>query len=350
MNYLRKTHLLVWIIMFTALASAMTGSNVSPVTAQSATSRPRIAFVTQATRTSTMELNLADPATGETVPLLKDGFFFWPMLSPDGRLIAFEGEAPRAGIRNLYIMNTDGSNLRLLIPGRPFLRPIGKVAWSSDSKQIIYPVIDSSRLIAGFFRANIDGSNAQKIAIQGVDSFRAAWIAASPDGKQLAVVAQNLKDYSAQLYIANADGSNAQPNTSTTPAGQPISELAWSPDSQKTLLGSGGLTSGNAAPQPLMLGDSNGANATILLKASPKYSNSFSWSPDGKAFAFLAIEPGDFKPDGNLWVANANGSGLRSLNIPINVASVGTSWSVIPDDVVLPTTPVSFAEASKNLK
>jgi Tol biopolymer transport system component len=201
--------------------------------------------VTQASRTSTHELNLADPATGKNIALLKDGFFFWPMLSPDGRLIAFEGELPRAGIRNLYVMNTDGSNLRLLIPGRPFLKPIGKVAWSSDSKQIIYPVIDSSRQIAGFFRANIDGSNAQKIVFQGVDSFRAAWIAASPDGKQIAVVTQNLKDYSAQLYVVNADGTNAQPIIATTSAGQPIDELAWSPDSPKTLLSSGGTSSGN---------------------------------------------------------------------------------------------------------
>ena len=61
----------------------------------------------------------------------------------------------------------------------------------------------------------------------------------------------------------------------------------------------------------------------------------------------MAIEASnDPEPDNDLWIANAGGSSIAPLNLGVNVARVGTSWGLIPGDIVLPTAPVSFAEAA----
>lgn len=51
-------------------------------------------------------------------------------------------------------------------------------------------------------------------------------------------------------------------------------------------------------------------------------------------------------PGGDLWVASADGSNVYTLSIEANIANLGTSWGIIPGDIVLPTAPASFAEAA----
>jgi Tol biopolymer transport system component len=318
-----------------------------PIAAQ-ATGKAMIAFVTADYSIREMTLSLIEPVSGKITPLLKDGYFFYPMLSPDGRHIAFLGEHPREGIQNVYVMNTDGSELRLLFEakpkaGGPRYKPLGQVAWSPDSNEIFYGAVDGTRRPAGFFRLKLDSDEPEQILFEDFKFFYGTWITASPDGSRVAINVAIDDKPGRQIYIANADGSNAQPITATMPNGQPIDELVWSPDGQKTLLNVSMLNA--IEPQPLMLGDADGGNPQPLVKAPPNYINSLSWSPDGSQIAFLATESQESKPDGEVWIANADGSGLRSLNIPINVAYVGTSWSVIPDDVTLPSEPISFVEA-----
>lgn len=318
----------------------------SAAAAQSTTGQARIAFVTADYDTREMTLSLVDPVSGAVTVLLHDGNFYQPVFSPDGRSLAFVGENPRSGSQNIYIVNTDGTDLRPLIPidGSTRYWPNGRVAWSADSTQIFYGVTDRSRRPIGFFRANVDGSNPERIEFDGMNGrYQGINIAATADGSRLAFLAED-ENFNTQLYIANADGSDPQPVSAEPLDNQPYAELAWSPDGLHTLLSVYPWYA--PVPEPLMQADADGANAGALINPPPNYITSASWSPDGSQITFLATEmSGDAVPDGEVYIANADGSGLRALNIQVNVGYFGTSWGIIPDDVSLPTEPISFMAA-----
>ncbi len=320
-------------------------SSALVIAAQSSEGRSRVAFVTANYDTREMTISLADPVSGEITPVVNEGYFFYPVISPDGRSLVFLGENPRTKHRNLYVMNTDGSNLRPLVERDINAKPDGQAAWSPDSTQVIYGVSDNRRRLS-FFRVGVDGGEPEEIVFEGVEkgSILSTSIASSPDGSRLAFLVEIPDAPSRAVYIANADGSGVQPITATLPNGQAFDALAWVLDGQQTLLSV--LNVNSREPQPLMLGDADGANAQILISPPPNYMGSVSWSPDNSQIVFLAAEiQSDVQPDGEVYVANADGSNVRALNIPINVAYVGTSWGMIPDDVVLPATPTSFIGA-----
>lgn len=335
------TALLSIVVLSSTAASSL---SLQSAAAQTSDGESRIAFVTADYDTREMTISLVDPDTGTVTTLVNEGNFFFPMLSPDGRHLAFLGEHPRTKRRNIYIINTDGSDLRPLmeVDARAPLKPDGQVAWSADSTQIIYGVRDRTGKPAGFFRVNLDGGEPEEIEFPDItEPIFDTWITSSPDGSRLAILVQKLDPPYQDIFVADADGSNAQPITSLMENGQAVDRLTWSPDNLHTLLN---VVMGNAPePLPLMIADGDGADAEPLISSPPNYINSVSWSPDGSQIAFLATEmSSDSIPDGEVYVANADGSGVRALNTPINVAYVGTSWTIIPDEIVLPDTPTSF--------
>jgi Tol biopolymer transport system component len=334
--------------LLTLLFSLSLSTPLRPSTAaQTPSGQARIAFVTADYETREMTLSLADPVSGAVTVLLNDGNFYWPVFSPDGRHLAFVGENPRSRSQNIYIVNTDGTDLHPLIPidGSTRFWPNGRVAWSPDSTQIIYGVTDRIRNPLGFFLANVDGSNPERIEFEGMKGqYRSMNIAATADGSRLAFYGQD-SEFNWHIYVANADGSDPQPISAALLDDQPYVELAWSPDGQHTLLIRDPYYV--PAPGPLVIADGDGANATVLVSPPPNYINSVSWSPDGSQIAFLATETSGVSsvPDVDVYIVNADGSGLMALDIALNVSYVGTSWGIIPDDVTLPATPTSFMEA-----
>jgi len=313
---------------------------VSAATVTAQGERSRIAFVTADYDTRQMTISLADPVSGQITPLVVDGNFFYPTLSPDGRHLAFLGEHPQSRRRNIYIIDTDGTNLHPVVPNRLTLKPNGQVVWSPDSSQVIYGILSGGRA-GGFMRANSDGSGAEE-RLQLPDlpgDIAETWAAISPDGNRLAINVSLIDPPYRQIVIMELD--SVTPVTTTLPDGTPFDRLAWSPDGERTLLSA--LMLNMLEPQPLMLGNSDASNVEVLLQSPPNYITSISWSPDGSQIAFTATEmSGESIPDGEVYIANADGTGVRSLNIPTNVSYDGTSWSVLPDDVVLPSTPTSF--------
>jgi Tol biopolymer transport system component len=347
MRYLRKIlQYLYFFLRFTLVCSALLIS-LQPLAAQSSQGQSTIAFVTEDYDTRTMTISLVDPDSGAVTPLVNDGYFYFPMLSPDGKNLAFVGENPRTRAQNIYIISTDGSDLRRLVEDQPIFKPSGQVAWSPDSTQVIYGTLDRTLRPGKFFRVSLDSNAPVEIGFEGItEDVIDTWITASPDGSHLAILVQKLYEPYREIFIADTDGSSAHPLETTMPDGQAVDRLVWSPDNQNTLLSVLPINTTSEHPHPLMLADADGSNAQVLLTPPPNYMTSVSWSPNGSQIAFVATEMGaQGIPDGEVWVVNADGSGLRALNIPINVSYSGLSWSVIPDDVVLPSAPTSFISA-----
>jgi len=116
-----------------------------------------------------------------TGPDLVEHFYdsdLYPAISPDGTKITFSSnravEFDGAHHTELYVINTDGTNLRQLTTSDPTLGPnsrnsINEVAWGPDSQTILFrgvvPWTDADGFDAkeGIYRIHSDGSGLQQI-------------------------------------------------------------------------------------------------------------------------------------------------------------------------------------------
>ncbi|MBI1923576.1 PD40 domain-containing protein [Candidatus Poribacteria bacterium] len=142
---------------------------------------------------------------------------FHPAVSPNGKQLVFHSNREPKG---LYLMNTDGGNLRLL--NFFGLRP----AWSPDGRRIAFYGRQDIWVIDG------DGNNLTNMTQDGAGNFAPAW---SPDGSQIAYGSWH--DWAAgevanleEIYVMNAKGENRR---RLTRARGIDSNPTWSPDGKQ---------------------------------------------------------------------------------------------------------------------
>jgi Tol biopolymer transport system component len=165
--------------------------------------------------------------------------------SPDGTLIAFSSnraayekplserekvlfENDPAVALDLYVMNSDGSNVRRVTDvfgydGGPFFSP--------DGKRLCWRRFSEDGATAEIYSANIDGSDAKRLTQLGAMSWAPYF---HPSGDYL-IFATNLQGFANfELYLVDAAGSHAPVRVTTTDGfdGLPVftpdgKELAW---------------------------------------------------------------------------------------------------------------------------
>jgi len=125
---------------------------------------------------------------------------YHPAWSPDSTKIAFSSNMemdPR--IRNIYVMDADGKNLKQLTQNRKIGWTSGHPAWSPDGKYIAY---DSGKRDRGgnsqstIFIMDADGKNPRPLITR---ANRPAW---SPDGQKIVFVSND------EIYMIDVDGKN----------------------------------------------------------------------------------------------------------------------------------------------
>jgi len=131
----------------------------------------------------------------------------------------------------------------------------------------------------------------------------------SPNGRLIALVLDD------QIVVMNPDGSNQKVLTTGDVRHWFPS---WSPDSRQIAYDD---------DQRLFVMSADGSGKRQLV---PRYVRGLSWSPDGTRIAFESgntIDDGRMFDNMDIWLVNADGSGLRNLTNTPGVYDNRPSWS-----------------------
>jgi TolB protein len=217
----------------------------------------------------------------------------FPALSPDGKMVAYQFK-PKDGQFQIYVMNIDGSNKRMVSDGTGVA---SLPAWSPDNKSIAY--VQGAEQTAGsvkeIWTTAVEAGTPQKITNTGVALTYPTW---SPDGKSIAS-AQVVSERDYKLLIMDGNGANPR----TLDEGVIIRWPLFSP-------------SGDALLYYTISGVGNDINIYDLKSdrhSSPTKNQGDNyqpvWSPDGTMIAW-ANQPGGSSGH-KIVTANRDGSNRR---------------------------------------
>ncbi len=138
---------------------------------------PKILFTS--TRDGNSEVYMMNPDGSEQVNLTQHrASDYGAVWSPNGKQILFVSDRQGTRVRDLYLMDADGSNVR-----RVFKRKIAaqrrSPAWSPDGKQFVYISTDRIRIKSSLYLGTFGEEDAENLPYGGSP----AW---SPDGKEIA--------------------------------------------------------------------------------------------------------------------------------------------------------------------
>ena len=192
-------------------------------------------------------LSRPDAAPVELDPSAYD---FEPSISSDGSRVSFARYDPATGGSDLYTVNADGSDLKLVASGTgtdhmylssPTLSPNGgAIAYlcgsidnsPTDDNKFCGPLFDGTFRVGGLMLMNADGSEKRMIVNQG-----GAYLSWSPDGQWLATEGSG-----GQIYAYRTDGSDlfmggqlGRQITNQTDADNPAWDPQFSPDGSQIM-------------------------------------------------------------------------------------------------------------------
>jgi Tol biopolymer transport system component len=154
-----------------------------------------------------------------------DGFDVEPVFSPDGSQILFGrimGDSPTGQLEALYVVNTDGTGLREIVPARA---GVEHPDWSPDGLWITFNIgpeypdaVDSGAVLA--IHPNGQGQHTLRAPTAHVRYYKAMW---SPDGKRLLMGCFDTRVGREQLCTATAGGGRVRIVEDTMDANWP----AW---------------------------------------------------------------------------------------------------------------------------
>jgi len=120
-----------------------------------------------------------------------------PEWSPDGRKIAFESQ--RSGQFRVYIVNIDGSGLKLLTNTMSG----GYPSWSPDNKTIVFASSQNGK--SDIYTIDYEGKNLQQLTANTQDNWMPRF---SPDGQW--IVFSSKRNGNRGIYRVHPDGTGAQ--------------------------------------------------------------------------------------------------------------------------------------------
>ena len=248
-----------------------------------------------------------NPDSVKRVTAIRDIYPYW---SPDGKQIVFQSDR-NSGIREhfqIYIINTDGSNLRR-ITNRPEFSDETPV-WSPDGIKILfssYITDDNNEL----FIMNTDGSDLKQLTHNPTSDGHQKF---SPDGKKIIFCSKRddegiNPDLNYEIYEMNIDGTDIRRLTNyvgwdTYPSISPNgSKILW-----RRILETGG-NSRSGRNSEIFLMNRDGTNPNNLTN-HPDFDGYPCWSPDGSKIVFASNRGNKNRDNFHLYIMNADGTGV----------------------------------------
>ena len=175
------------------------------------------------------QLCIRDVKTGQVTQMtdnLDFGKFGWPAWSPDGQQIVFDAgsdfEVTGQHDHKLYLINTDGSDLRQITSGDTNdIMP----TWSPDGDWIAF------HRNCAVWIVHPDGSDAQELLLADSVQFCAVMMVWSPDGQQIAFL-NTPEGMLPDIWTVNRDGTDPRVVHSFERSQEP-GEVAWNPDGRQ---------------------------------------------------------------------------------------------------------------------
>jgi len=227
-----------------------------------------------------------------------------PALSGSGGgVIAFQSDRDRQD--EIYIMNADGSDQRLLISNLSALDSMP--SWSPDGSRIAFASRERSKdfeiCIASITETFQAAGETSCLTDNDIDDLHPTW---SPDGNRIAFFSEC--DNHTEIYVIDVDSTEEMQLTEDDFDDK---DPAWSPDGSEIAY----------------ISNREGDTKIYVMKPDgsdqrPLTDNDFmawspAWSPDGTQIAFISDRNGEH----HLFVVTADGSNLRQLtdsNLPWN--------------------------------
>jgi len=203
-----------------------------------------------------------------------------PVFSPDGTRIAFI-RAIEAAIRDVYIMEADGSDVRRVTFDN---RAVESLAWDADGQSIIFSSDRGGR--PSLWRLRLEkGATPERIEVGGEDATGPA-VAAKGNRLAYSKSKSNWSIMRVNLHSANGkDGARFTPLFSGT---LQDSSPHYSPDGSRIA-----FQSWRSGTQEIWFCNGDGSSPVKLTSFAGPLTGSPSWSPDGTRIAF------DARPNGH---------------------------------------------------
>jgi TolB protein len=175
-----------------------------------------------------------------------------PRWSPDGSRISFDSFDPPLGGFQPFVMNRDGSNVKLIrsMPGENF-----GLEWSPDGKQFLFLTNRAPRQLWTLYLMPVDGSSDSQLSRDGACTENlgrsAQW---SPDGSNIAFSCNT--NFGSWIRTVRSDGTTS--SAVTIPATVDFSPV-WSPSGAQIAFASDRhILLGNPIPQVYLINAEGG--------------------------------------------------------------------------------------------
>jgi Tol biopolymer transport system component len=226
------------------------------------------------------------------------GWDWFPAWSPDGRRIAFARACGKTLGLDVYVVGANGKGLRRLVHTRtndewPTWSPDGsKIAFVSGEPQLTKP---GQRNTDGeLWVVGANGRGLTRLTNNNAQDATPAW---SPDGNSIAFFSD--AGGHRGIWIISADGRGA--HRLVGPGGEP----AWSPDGSQIAFARtrGGV---NSETIDLYIANADGSGVRRLTHERVGVASHHpSWSPDGRSIAYMK--------GNSLWAIGVNGRGAHRI-------------------------------------
>ena len=227
--------------------------------------------------------------------------------------IAFSSD--RDGDLEIYVMGTDGGNLRRLTKNSD---GDWDPSWSPDGKRIVFLSnrdghVDGGAPIPEIYVMDADGGNQQNLTNTPNADRSPSW---SPDGKRIVFESDRRmiedKPHQLEIYVMDADGRNQQNLTNNNPNEDRYP--SWSPDGKRIVFSSsreGHFENEAAVTYEIYMMDADGGNQQ---RVTNNRNNDLSpvWSPDGERIAFASDRKGDWQ-NFEIYVMDADGGNQQKI-------------------------------------